>query len=83
MTYENEYYSDGEIGPFLDAVEGEREWYEVDEDGDFPAGICDGSDSGAVASAIIAKGAKKSFSDDGLLPLIEKIRYQRMRSGMS
>ena len=27
--------------------------------------MCDVSDSGAVASATIAKGAKESFSDDG------------------
>ena len=30
LTYKNGYYSDGELGPFLDAVEGEREWDEVD-----------------------------------------------------
>ena len=65
MTYENGYDSDGEIGPFLDAVEGERVWDEVDEDGDLPAGMCAGSDSGAVASASISKGAKEYFSDDG------------------
>ena len=33
LTYENGYDLDGELGPFLDAVEGEREWDEVDEDG--------------------------------------------------
>ena len=65
MTYKNEYDSDGEIGPFLDAVERERECYEVDEEKELPAGMCDGSDSGAVASATIAKGAKESLSDDG------------------
>ena len=31
LTYENGYDSNGELGPFLDAVEGEREWDEVDE----------------------------------------------------
>ena len=30
-----------------------------------PAGMCDGSDSVAVASATISKGANESFSDDG------------------
>ena len=65
LTYENGYDLDGELGAFLDEVEGEREWDEVDEDGDFPSGICDGSDSGAVASSTISKGAKESFSDDG------------------
>ena len=59
LTYENGYDSDSEIGPFLDAVEGEREWDEVDEDGELPAGICAGSDSGSVASANIAKGANR------------------------
>ena len=65
LTYENGYDSDGELGPFLDAVEGEREWDEVDEDGELPDGMCAGSYYGAVASATIAKGAKESFSDDG------------------
>ena len=65
MTYENGYDSDGELFPFLDAVEEEREWYEVHEDGEFPVVMCAGSDSGAVASSIIAKGAKESFSNDG------------------
>ena len=26
LTYDNGYDLDGELGPFLDAVEGEREW---------------------------------------------------------
>ena len=58
LTYKNVYDSDGEFGPFLDAFEGKREWYEVDEDGELPSGMCVGSDSGAVASATISKGAK-------------------------
>ena len=49
---------DGEIGPFLDAVEGEREWDEVDEYGEFPPGMCAGSDSGSVSPTTITKGAK-------------------------
>ena len=64
LTYMDGYDSDGDLGPFLDAIEGEKEWYEVDEDGELPAGMCDGSDYGSVASATIAKGAKESFSDD-------------------
>ena len=35
LTYENRYDSDGELGPFLNVVEGERECYKVDEDGSF------------------------------------------------
>ena len=65
LTYENQYDLDGELGPFLNAVEGERECYEVDEDGEFPDVICAGSDSGAVASSITTKRAKEHFSDDG------------------
>ena len=30
LAYKNGYYLDGELGPFLDTVEGEREWDEVD-----------------------------------------------------
>ena len=30
LTYENGYNLDGDLGPFLDEVEGEREWDEVD-----------------------------------------------------
>ena len=32
LTYENGYDLDGELVSFLDTVEGEREWDEVDED---------------------------------------------------
>ena len=57
--------------------------------------MCAGSDSGAVASATFANGAKGYFSDDGNRDYGEggatwggttpagKIRYQRMISGMS
>ena len=48
LMYENGYDSDGELGPLLDSVEGKREWYEVDEDEDLPAGMCASSDSGAL-----------------------------------
>ena len=65
LTYENGYDLDGEIGPFLGAVEGEREWDEVDEDGELPADMCAGSDSGAVESATISKGGNEYFSDHG------------------
>ena len=53
---------DGELSPFLGAVELEREWDEVDEDGELPAGMCAGSDYGAVASATISKEAKMAAS---------------------
>ena len=65
LTYDNGYDSDGDLGPLLEAVEEEREFNEVDEDGELPAGMCAGSDSGAVSSSTIAKGAKEYFSDDG------------------
>ena len=65
LMYKNGYDSDGELGPFLVAVEGEREWDEVYEDREFPSGMCAGSDYGGVALAIFAKGTKESFSDDG------------------
>ena len=56
---------DGELGHFLDTVEGERGWDEVYKDRDLTVGMCAGSDSGALASATIAKGAQEYFSDDG------------------
>ena len=65
LTYENGYDLDGELGAFLDAVEGERGWDEFDEDRDLPSRMCSGSDSGSVASSTISKGANESFSDDG------------------
>ena len=65
LTYKNGYDLDGELGPFLDAVEGEREWDEFDEYGELNAGMCAGSDYGAVASSTTAKEAKEYFSDDG------------------
>ena len=88
---------DGELCPLLDTVEGEREWEEVDKDREFHAGMCAGSNSGSLASATIAKGAKESFSDygsreyggvgstgggGGVQPLLETSRYQSMRSGI-
>ena len=42
LTYENGYNLDGELGPLIDVVEGEREWDEVDEYGELTAGMCDG-----------------------------------------
>ena len=42
LMYENGYDLDRELGPFLDAVKGEREWYEVYENGKLPAGMCAG-----------------------------------------
>ena len=60
LTYNNEHDSDGELGPFLDTVKGEREWVEVDEDRKLPSGICAGSYSGTSASDTISKGAKRS-----------------------
>ena len=65
LAYENGYDSDGKLGQFLDAIEGEREWDGVYKDREFPSGMCAGSDYGAVASATISKGANESFSDDG------------------
>ena len=60
LTHKNGYDSDGELDPFLDTVEGGKEWDEVDGDGELPAGMCAGSNSGAVSSATISKGAKRA-----------------------
>ena len=63
LTYNIGYDSDGEINPFLDTVEGERDG--VDKDGKLPSGMCAGSNYGAVVSSTIAKAATEIFSDDG------------------